>query len=173
MDWSLLGFEGLWKVYNVHPAFVHFPVALLPSSFLLYLLGVLMRRRTLVTSGRSCLYLGFGGAAIAVLTGVLAEDTFPHGQQVHRMIETHEAIGWTVLSLSLLLTVWSFWRADGMPRHVWGFLGLLGVTSLLVLQNGDIGSRMVYLHGAAVKPAADSGSAQHGQSEGSGHRHHH
>lgn len=39
MDWSLLGFRGLDQVFNVHPVFVHFPIAFFPASLLLYILA--------------------------------------------------------------------------------------------------------------------------------------
>ena len=36
MDFSLYGFDGLRQTLNVHPAFIHFPIALLPVTFLFY-----------------------------------------------------------------------------------------------------------------------------------------
>jgi hypothetical protein len=34
MDLSLYGFEGLSRTFNIHPAFVHFPIALVPVTFI-------------------------------------------------------------------------------------------------------------------------------------------
>ncbi len=36
MDFSLLGFSEFKDVLNIHPAFVHFPIALIPSAFLFF-----------------------------------------------------------------------------------------------------------------------------------------
>lgn len=34
MDWSLLGFDAGKELFNIHPMFVYFSVALLPAAFL-------------------------------------------------------------------------------------------------------------------------------------------
>ena len=44
MDLSLYGFEGLSQTFNIHPAFVHFPIALLPVTLVFYAAGILLRR---------------------------------------------------------------------------------------------------------------------------------
>ena len=153
MDFSLLGFSGLRQVYNIHPVLVHFPVALFPSALLLYFLGFLLNRRALNVAGRSCLYLASAGALLAVLTGRLAEASIPHNDIIHHMMKTHETIGYTVLVLSLVLAAWSFRHMEQRPRGSVLFLLLLTLNSFLVLQNGDIGLRMVFIEGAGVRPA--------------------
>jgi len=185
MDLSLLGFRGLREVYNVHPAFVHFPVALLPSALLLYVLGVLLKRPALNAAGRACLYLATAGAAAAVTTGLLAEDSFPHNETIHHMMETHESLAITVLAMACALSVWSFLQQDHRPRAAWAFLAFLGLANLVVLQAADLGGRMVFVEGAAVKPAVSAivgdepkgpkaaSAEQPEQEQRAGHHHHH
>lgn len=93
------------------------------------------------------------GALAAVVTGLIAEDSFPHNEIIHHMMETHETLAWIVLGLSGALTAWSFFQTEHRPKGAWFFLALLGLANLAVMQGADIGARMVYLQGAAVKPA--------------------
>ena len=152
MEWTLLGFKGLTALFNVHPAFVHFPIALLPASLLFYFIGIVRKQSSFLFAGRFCLYLALPAAIITVWTGLDAQDSFPHTQEIQEMIETHEKIGITVLVIAFLLVLWSFFRNEKGPRSRFVFLIVMGFASLLVLQNADIGSRMVFLKGAAVKP---------------------
>ncbi|MDQ6626107.1 MAG: hypothetical protein M3Y69_08215, partial [Verrucomicrobiota bacterium] len=39
IDFSQYGFDGVTKMMNVHPIFVHFPIALLPALLVFYCLG--------------------------------------------------------------------------------------------------------------------------------------
>ena len=125
IDFSHYGFSGLTKLFNVHPVFVHFPIAL-----------------TLI----ALLFI------IAVLTGNAAMESFPHNEVIHRMMETHQHTGYVILGLTVLLTAWSFWQRANVPRGSLAFLLVAAVATYFVLQTADIGGRMVYLEGAAVKP---------------------
>lgn len=151
MDWSLLGFQGLSQLFNTHPVFVHFPIALFPTAFLFYLIGVLRKRKDMLLSGQICLALGLISTIVTVLTGYWAQETFPHGDVIHRMMETHQTLGFAILGLGLLLTIWSFLKREGAPRGSIVFMALLGITVLVIFQNGDLGARMVFVEGAAVK----------------------
>lgn len=164
--------------------FVHFPVAFLPGAFLLFTLGTAFKKAELNAAGRACLYMAAAGALAAVSTGLLAEDSFPHNAAIHNMMGTHETLAWLVLGLSGVLSAWSFFQSGHRPRGAWAFLAVLGLANLAVMQGADIGARMVYLEGAAVKPAVaaitgkDAGrtenitqpAAPHGH-EGHKHRH--
>lgn len=154
MDWGLLGFKGLGAVLNIHPVFVHFPVALFPTTLLFYFVGIVWKKEKFIFAGRIALALTFLSTALTVTTGLLAEDTFPHSDVLHNMMETHEKIGITGLVLSGVLFLWSFWRRDGFPKARLLFLALLATTTLAVLQNADIGGRMVFLEGAGMKQSA-------------------
>lgn len=156
MDYSLFGFKAVSGLFNIHPLFVHFPVAFLPGAFLLLGLGIAFKNRELNAAGRACLYLAACGALAAVITGLFAEGSFPHNDNVHRMMETHETLAWIVLAITGVLSGWSFFHAEHRPKAAWAFLALLGLASLVIMQGADIGARMVYLEGAAVKPAVSA-----------------
>lgn len=154
MDWSLLGFSAVTELFNIHPMLVHFPVAFLPGAFLLFGLGIAFKNRELNAAGRACLYLAAAGALAALITGLFAKESFPHNDTIHRMMQTHEILAWLALALSWVLSGWSFFQSEYRPKAAWAFLALLGLANLAVMQGADIGARMVYLEGAAVKPAA-------------------
>ena len=172
-DFSLLGFLGLKEVYNVHPAFVHFPIALIPSALLLYFLGTLLRNRSLAVAGRACLYLGLVSGVVAIATGLKAQSSFPHNEIIHHMMITHRTTGFLLGGILTLLTVWSFWHEDQRPRGAWAFIFVLACAAYLVLQNGDLGSRMVYIQGAAVKPVVSNIKAAEATKETKEPREHH
>lgn len=151
MDWSLLGFKGLGEVINIHPVFVHFPIALFPATLLFYFVGIIWKKEKFIFAGRISLTLAVLSAGITVLTGELAEESFPHNDTVHNMMMTHEKIGITVLVCGSILWFWSFWLDKISRKGKIFFLSLLLFTTLLVLQNGDLGGRMVFVEGASVK----------------------
>lgn len=151
MDWSLLGFQGLAQVFNIHPVFVHFPIALFPTALLFYTIGILKNKDSFLFAGRASLILAFLSVLPTVVTGLMAMESFPHNETIHRMMMTHQKIGYAICAFGLILFVWSFIQNKGLPKFSKIFLFILSVTVLLVLQNGDLGGRMVFMEGAAVK----------------------
>lgn len=181
MDWSLLGFKGLGEVLNIHPVFVHFPIALYPTALLFYGLGILKKHNNLALAGQICLGLGLAGTLLSVVTGYWAQESIPHGEAIHRIMEVHELLGFTILGLGTFLTVWSFLKRDSLPKAPKGFMVLLVVANLVILQNADLGGRMVFVEGAAVKampaskeehPHHDHGESVPQESEEGPHDHH-
>ena len=160
LDWSVLGFSGVREMMNIHPIIVHIPVALFPASLLFYGLGIVLKRPSLCVAGRACLYLAVLGAAAAVWTGEAAEESLPHNARIHRLLEAHEQIGWWIARLGVAAAGWSFFQRDHRPRLAPAFLALLGVVTLMVAQNGDLGGRMVYVEGAGVKAALPAVTSQ-------------
>jgi uncharacterized membrane protein len=153
MDKALFGFVGIRELFNTHPMFVHFPLALIPTTLLFYFLGIVLKRPPLNAAGRACLYVALAGTLLAVYTGLHAMESFPHNDIIHHMAQTHKQIAFWTLGLLALLSLWSFWRTERGPRGALAFLAVLGFVTYLVAQAGDIGARMVYVQGAAVKPA--------------------
>lgn len=171
MDLSLLIPESFDQFYNIHPMFVHAPLAFIPGTLLLFGASLWLRRDWVVTGARVCLVFGALGAALAVTTGWLAEDSIPHNETIHSMMQTHKYAAITVLVVSVALVVWSVrlkWEHTA-ARGV--FFGMLVLLNLLLVSVGDLGARMVYLEGAGVRPAAQviSGVPDEKPSAGVGH----
>jgi len=154
MDLKLLIPGSLSDFYNIHPLFVHAPLALLPSALLLFGAALWRKRPAWITAAKACVYLGALGAVLAVLTGWFAEDSIPHNATIHGMMETHKAAAITVMILALALAGVSFKLPLESKSQRQFFLGMLLITNLLLVAVGDLGARMVYLEGAGVKPAA-------------------
>ena len=145
------GFEGLYESINLHPLFVHFPVALLSAALVFYAIGSIVRNEGLFHAGKWSLLAGTAGAAAAVWSGLIAEETVPHDASVHHLIEAHEALGVLILGLSVLLSVWLLISRSSLPQKGRPlFFAALALAALLIAQTGDFGGRMVYMHGLGM-----------------------
>lgn len=153
MDFSLLGFHGLRELFNVHPAFVHFPICLFPLSLLWYLLSVKVQKEGFRLTAHLTLLLATLSAVITAITGLLAEDSIPHNKIIHHMMETHEMMAYIIVAAGIILSLWSFIRRDGKPRFFSAFMAILAFVCLSILLNADLGARMVFVQGAGVKVA--------------------
>ena len=166
---------GVAMMANVHPWFVHFPIALL-SAFVVVEAGAwLARREGWRIAASALLYLGTLGAAGAVTAGWLAAQTVPHGEAVHDILERHEHIGFSVLALAILLSLWRLWRGSrfrGLERACHVLLALLMVGIMAV--GADLGGLMVYGHGVGVRTIdAEGGSGHHHAPDSGEHEHMH
>jgi uncharacterized membrane protein len=154
---------GIAAMANVHPLFVHFPIALL-SAFVAVEAGAgLLRRADWRVAASALLYLGTLGAVCAVVAGLQAAESVPHGEAVHDILERHEIFGFTVLTLAILLSAWRGWRGARFGRfeRAVHFLAALLMVGLITL-GADLGGLMVYGHGVGVRAIdADTGHHQH------------
>ena len=154
IEWGL---KGLADLINIHPLFVHFPIALLLSSFAFYLLGTLLKQDQFLITGKWMLYLGTIAAGVTVWTGVEAAKTVSHGAATHEILTVHENLGFVVLGLSAILSVWAFLSQSISPKGRIPFLILFLLSALVLTQSADLGGRMVFLHGVGVskKPSME------------------
>jgi len=145
------GLEGLNELINIHPLFVHFPVALLLTTGAFYALGHVTKKEELFSAGKWVLYFGTLSAALAVWTGLEAAKTAPHIRNVHETLMVHQYIGFTVLGLSTILSACVYFSKANIPvkgRRL--FLIGLVILALLIMQGADLGGRMVFLNGVGV-----------------------
>ncbi len=145
------GLKGLGEVSNVHPLFVHFPIALLLTSTAFYFLGSVFRKEELFAAAKWELYFGTLSAAGAVATGLQAANTVSHNEQTHAIMMAHQYLGFTVLGLSLLFSTWVFFSKANIPsKGRRFFLTGLVLLALVLTQGADLGGRMVFLNGVGV-----------------------
>jgi uncharacterized membrane protein len=148
---------GIADMDNIHPLFVHYPIAFFTAFFLFDFFGAVAKKEKWRYVASSLLYLGTVAAAFTVVAGLFAADSVEHGEDVHDIMERHEHIGIAVLSLSLFLSAWRLkqWGLHSKSGNTI-FLCLAGFLCLLLSLGADLGGLMVYQYGVSVKQAAIS-----------------
>ncbi|HMJ26637.1 MAG TPA: DUF2231 domain-containing protein [Pyrinomonadaceae bacterium] len=137
----------------LHPAFVHFPIALVGFSFVTDLLGRLMNRPSLRAAGFWSLIGALIGGAVTAATGYydFGRDTLG---ETARYVDFHMDMGWILVGCVVVLTAWRWFayaRRDLSPGIPYLIAALLVVG--LTLFQGWYGGEMVYSQGAGVAAA--------------------
>jgi len=127
----------------LHPALVHFPIALVVFSFIADLLGRLFTKVSLRAAGFWSL---IGALDMTRTRGVLG-DTFKY-------VDFHMDVGWILVGCVVVLTLWR-WLAYARRDRFPGFSYLIAAVLVmgLVLFQGWYGGEMVYSQGAGVAAA--------------------
>lgn len=132
------------KLYLLHPAVVHFPIALLVTGFAGAMAGVVSERwakRADVVSW--LLWLGTASAWAALALGLLAARTAPHVPPAWETLAEHQTLAWWTVGIASILSIWR-WK---WPQR-WPALFLVGwiVAMGLVLATGYEGGELVFKH---------------------------
>jgi uncharacterized membrane protein len=135
-----------------HPAFVHFPLALLCVAFLFELLALITRKPLFADVARIALYLGTLGAIVAVATGLWGEPlTEGKPDAIEGMSESHKSLSLVVGGLAVLLSAWRLFVPRSLTAWRRGvYVIALGSTVALVLYTAHLGGSLVYDHGVGV-----------------------
>ena len=137
----------------LHPAIVHFSVALLLLAGLFGAISLFLKREFWKDLTLKSLLVGVIFTPLAVLTGLIDEQNLKHNEAVHEILVIHKFNGIAILFFFQILLVW-FWlrkKLIGNKEYIaWVFCLLLG--SLSVLYQGYLGGDMVFNKGAGVKP---------------------
>jgi len=151
---------GISSLDNIHPLLVHFPIALLSVFFVLDLVGTFAKKQQWRGMASSFLYIGTLLAMFTVIAGFIAEDSVPHGENIHAIIEKHEDLGLAILSLAIALSAWRLKHNGFFKGYVNGvFLTLSALLCVLIALGADLGGLMVYQYGVAVKAVSIAESA--------------
>ncbi|MEP6689001.1 MAG: DUF2231 domain-containing protein [Gemmatimonadales bacterium] len=162
----MLGYD--WP--RLHAALNDLPAALLLVAVLFDLAGAIMNRPSLRTVGFWTMVTGAVGGALAVISGLQAEEHIAHGEAVHEVMETHEQLALITLGVFAVLAVWRLVRERRMGSTertvvLVASLGGLGV----LLATAMYGGKLVFEHAAGI-PTEVLQAEMHERSEG--HHHH-
>jgi uncharacterized membrane protein len=146
---------GIAGLDNIHPLFVHFPIAFFSAFFLVDVLGTLAKKPQWRYVASWLLYLGTVAAVFTVIAGLFAAESVEHGEDVHEIMERHEHIGIALLALALFLSAWrlKYWGLHTVSANAI-FLLLSAFLCLLLSIGADLGGLMVYQYGVSVQPTA-------------------
>ncbi len=140
---------GLGHVQNVHPLFVHFPLALLLAAALFYLIAWIGGHEPIKWTAFWILMVGAISAAAAVATGLYAGPGVMISESVREHLLRHHMQ--IMLATSVLTGVLAIWAIAARPMPLRGriifMLGLLAVVVMISI-GADIGSEMVYGYNA-------------------------
>ena len=138
---------------NWHPLFVHFTVALIFLSALLFVLTCVikgpLREQWLIVACWS-LWFGMGITILTGLTGVYAYNTVAHDTPSHIAMTEHRNWAIVTIAVILLLGVLSALRARSGKRLDGIFAVAMTVAALLLASTAWHGGELVYRYGLGV-----------------------
>ena len=139
----------MWHL--LHPAFVHFSIALLILGGSWEAWGQISRRDSAIRSGGVLTIVGTLSLLPTIVSGYLAANTVAVPEQARRVFDMHETNGWVVLGLFVALLFWKGWhrgRVSSSQSRLYGLALLLGVA--LVVFGATLGGELVYVYGVGV-----------------------
>lgn len=140
---------------ELHPYFVHFPIALLTVGFLLDVASLFSTRLPFRQMGATLLVIGVLMAGAAVLTGDQAKDAAEHAGVDKHIIEPHEQSATATLFLFLGLLIARILMRKRESVWLWRGYSVVALFAVfMLLRTGYLGGRLVFDHGIAVKHSA-------------------
>ena len=162
---------GLEAAPNIHPMFVHFPVALWPAAAVFMAIAYLRESEDMFRFATYLLYAGVVTGVIAATSGWFAADSMGHDQPGHHLVHDHRNFMLAALVVSALAAGAAYWcKTTERKRKRWLPAGLLLVACLLATLGADRGGLLVYGHGIGVRKQAPD-AAESAQHDHSGHSH--
>jgi len=152
---------------NLHPLFVHFPIALISVSALFSMAAILIQNKTYGTYcaivAHTMLWLGALTALFTVFFGWRAFNSVNHDEAGHAAMLVHRAWALGTLGVLVILAGWDVWhnKVDSSPAW-WFAVAVIGAWSMTAITAWH-GGELVYRHGLGVMslPIAE---AEHGHS---------
>ena len=133
---------------SLHPLVVHFPIALLLSALVLDILALALKRPPIHRIALWNLCLGTIGAAVAVLTGLRAEDVAKHSFEIWKIMNVHERLGITTLILGIMVAGFRLGKRDRLtPRARALTMAVMLIMAATLGTGAYLGGRMVYEFG--------------------------
>jgi uncharacterized membrane protein len=137
---------------DLHPATVHFPIALLMAAGGFYVASRFREQATFYRAAWLLHLVGLAGSIAAVLTGRNAEGNLTLTPALEDLLETHQLMGYATAWLFALLAVWQYLRQGrGKPLEQWLFLTAYWLSLGVMIYGAWLGGQMVYEHGAGVQ----------------------
>ncbi len=150
----------------IHPAIVHFPIALIIVAFFADLFFRKSQRPSLRNFGFGCLLAALGLGVVTLIAGYYDMVRLPLTEPSHDYVHIHMYTGFALAAVLIALTFWRWRILRSSAQMVSGsYLGLGIVLLALTLFQGWYGGEMVYSQGigvaAAEKGTESANKAQH------------
>ena len=141
--------SGARHLQNIHPLVIHFPVAFLMGAALFYFAAWVLKKDDLTKTGFWVLLLGALSLAVAVGTGLYAEQGVMVALDVRqKILLPHKQFMITTAVLCALATAWAVVQRPFPKKGRIIFLGLLFAMVITMTIGADFGGRLVYDYNA-------------------------
>ena len=142
---------GLKSMLNIHPLFVHFPIAFWFAALLFEVLALWRSNDDWRRTSVRLLFLGTIAASFAVLTGWYAGASVPPSGPVQAVFSIHETIMLVTTAFAIALCLFCIAKRTqftvGSRRVL--LVGLI-VLAVLTTIGADRGAQMVYQYATSV-----------------------
>lgn len=131
---------------KLHPAVVHFPIALILAASLAELLHWRWPRRQFADAARFMVMLGAFSGIVTVLSGWMAALDARYPANLLIVLERHRWLGVSTAAVAVLAAALAL-LAERRPlsvRYVWGYRAALLVAAVLVSLTGFYGGTLVF-----------------------------
>jgi uncharacterized membrane protein len=131
---------------EIHPLFIHFPLALLSVGILFDYLALVFQKESLVQAGWWNLVIGLVSATATIITGFIADSVVGHMEEDPLDIfHTHGSTQLLAITLFLVLFIWRKRLQGALPEQKKGkilyyFFGTVAVG--ILFYGGDLGARL-------------------------------
>lgn len=137
------------RIQEIHPALVHFPIALIPTSLAADAIGRATGRDDLMELGRRIMPIAAASAAISGVFGLVAQEAVNAEGEAADMLMTHRNLNIGLIALTALMAA----KRAGRRRPSRGYLIAGGIGSLVMSYSAYLGGHLVYELGVGVKDA--------------------
>ena len=142
-------------LFPFHPRFVHFPIALSLVGVAFVAVSFVRRdgSERWFWAGWLLVFLGWIGALVAGVTGMIDQSRAPDLPVVRDTINSHITVG---IALIIVLGLALYWplkdkKLLSESAHRWGYLALLLLGVGLILLESWLGGQLVYKLGVGVQ----------------------
>lgn len=140
---------GAQHLQNIHPLVIHFPVAFLMGATLFYFVAWVFKKDDFAKAGFWVLLLGALSLAVAVGTGLYAEQGVMVALDVRqKLLLPHKQFMIATAALSAIVTSWALIQRPFPKKGRLLFLVLLLAMVAVMTIGADFGGRLVYDYNA-------------------------
>lgn len=138
-------------LHLIHPALVHFSVALIVLGGGSEVWGILTGKEPVTRWGSRLVLIGLASLVPTIATGYVAANSVSVPDGARDLLDSHERNGWFLLGLLLAGQFWKAWcggRLSGLQQKLYAVL--MTAVVLLAAYGAWLGGQMVYTHAVGV-----------------------
>ena len=140
---------GAQHLQNIHPLVIHFPIGFLMGAALFYFAAWVFKKEDWAKAGFWVLLLGAVSLAVAVGTGLYAEQGVMVALDVRqKLLLPHKQYMIVTTAICLVATIWAIAARPFPKKGRIIFLILLSVMVGAMTVGADFGGRLVYDYNA-------------------------